>query len=182
MKSDHMERFVVLPFSIGCASQSSVSVVATNEPRKPKPDACRSSPPVTSRIERGGGGEEEEEESTTKERMKSTFAFLALPKPNLSSGIHKFIKSIKSLSQVFVYKEEMEDEEKELEIGYPTDVKHVTHIGLDGSTTTNPIKGWEELKGPEVMSFPSISLRQFELAMAAQAHGSLAIDPSSKLS
>ena len=59
--------------------------------------------------------------------------------------------------------------EKEMEIGHPTDVKHVTHIGLDGSTTTNPVKGWENLKAPEILSFPSISLRQFELAMAAQA-------------
>jgi hypothetical protein len=38
--------------------------------------------------------------------------------------------------------------EREMEIGCPTDVKHVTHIGLDGSTTTNPVKGWENLKAP----------------------------------
>ena len=82
-----------------------------------------------------------------------------------------------------VYKEEEEEEmEREMEIGYPTDVKHVTHIGLDGSTTTNPIKGWESLKVPEIISFPSISLRQFELAMAAQTHhGAINVDNSSKL-
>ncbi len=67
---------------------------------------------------------------------------------------------------------------KEMEIGYPTDVKHVTHIGLDGSTTTNPVKGWENLKNPEILSFPSISLRQLELAMAAQAQEPLVVDPS----
>jgi hypothetical protein len=71
---------------------------------------------------------------------------------------------------IIVYKEEIEEMEKEMEIGCPTDVKHVTHIGLDGSTTTNPVKGWENLKAPEILSFPSISFRQFELAMAAQAH------------
>lgn len=64
-----------------------------------------------------------------------------------------------------------------MEIGYPTDVKHVTHIGLDGSSTTNThIKGWENLKAPEILSFPTISLRQFELAMAAQAHEPLVVD------
>ncbi|XP_059632833.1 CRIB domain-containing protein RIC4-like isoform X2 [Cornus florida] len=69
-----------------------------------------------------------------------------------------------------VYKEEMEEmEEMEMEIGLPTDVKHVTHIGWDGSTTTNPVKGWENLKTPEILSFPTISLMQFELAMASQA-------------
>lgn len=58
--------------------------------------------------------------------------------------------------------------EREIEIGFPTDVKHVTHIGWDGSNSTNPVRGWENLKTPEILSFPSISLRQFELAMAAQ--------------
>ena len=69
-----------------------------------------------------------------------------------------------------VYKEEIEETEKEMEIGFPTDVKHVTHIGLDGSRTINPVKGWENLNPPEVLSFPSISLNQFELAMASLSH------------
>ncbi|KAK2991083.1 hypothetical protein RJ640_022469 [Escallonia rubra] len=62
-----------------------------------------------------------------------------------------------------VYKEDT----KEMEIGFPTDVKHVAHIGWDGSTTTNPVKGWESVHKPEVL-FPSISLKQFEEAMAEQ--------------
>lgn len=66
----------------------------------------------------------------------------------------------------------MEEVEIEMEIGFPTDVKHVTHIGLDGSTMTNPVKGWDNLAmsmAPEILTFPSLSLRQFELAMAAQS-------------
>lgn len=82
------------------------------------------------------------------------------------------------LFDILVYKEEEDEIGREIEIGYPTDVKHVTHIGLDGTTMTNPIKDWENLKAPEIISFPSISLRQFEFAMAAQAHGSLVVDPS----
>lgn len=74
-------------------------------------------------------------------------------------------------SVYIVYKEEMEAmEKKELEIGFPTDVKHVTHIGLDGSTTINSNPNWENnLKATEILSFPSLSLQQFELAMAAQS-------------
>lgn len=64
--------------------------------------------------------------------------------------------------------EEEEEKEREMEIGVPTDVKHITHIGWDGSTTINPVKGWENLKAPEIMSFPSISLEQFEFAMNSQ--------------
>ncbi|KAI9112762.1 hypothetical protein K1719_016265 [Acacia pycnantha] len=71
-----------------------------------------------------------------------------------------------------VYKEETEEMEAEMEIGYPTEVKHLTHIGLDGSTTTtNDDKGWDNLKPPpELLSLSSISFKQFEIAMAAQAH------------
>lgn len=56
-----------------------------------------------------------------------------------------------------------------MEIGLPTDVKHITHIGWDGSTTIHPIKGWENIEAPEKLSLSSISLKQFELAMADQA-------------
>ncbi|KAF8391834.1 hypothetical protein HHK36_022172 [Tetracentron sinense] len=153
---DRMERLVVLPFSIGCVSQSSVAVSA-NHPRKTKPE---SNPSVI----RGQEGEE----SLSVVKMKNSFGFLALPKPNISTGLQRLIKSFKSFSHLFVYKEETE--EMEMEIGLPTDVKHVTHIGWDGSATTNPIKGWDNLKAPELLSLPSISLRQFELAMAAQAN------------
>ena len=67
-----------------------------------------------------------------------------------------------------------------MEIGFPTDVMHVTHIGWDGSSTN--IKGWENLTTPDQLlaNFPTISLRQFELAMAAQAHDPLLVS-SSKL-
>ncbi|MCE3049452.1 hypothetical protein HAX54_044835 [Datura stramonium] len=82
--------------------------------------------------------------------------------------MHKLKRNFKGFYQLFVYKEEIE---MEMEIGYPTDVKHVTHIGLDEST--NPlIKGWGDSKAPDLLSFPSISIQQFELAMAAQAGAS----------
>lgn len=59
-----------------------------------------------------------------------------------------------------MYKEEIE----EMEIGYPTDVKHVTHIGWDGPTKINPmIKNWDNSKESDL---PSISIQQFELALA----------------
>ncbi|KAJ4703182.1 CRIB domain containing protein [Melia azedarach] len=41
-------------------------------------------------------------------------------------------KSFKYISQIFVVKE------REMEIGYPTDVKHVAHIGWDGQSGTAP--------------------------------------------
>lgn len=47
--------------------------------------------------------------------------------------------------------EEEEEEEMGMEIGFPTDVKHVTHIGIDGSTTSILTKGWDgdDLKQPQ---------------------------------
>lgn len=72
------------------------------------------------------------------------------------------------------YREEEVEEEKEMEIGYPTDVKHVAHIGWDGSTTTTTsLKSWNNFEPHDLLSLHSVSLRQFEPTMAAQAATSL---------
>ncbi|PON60176.1 CRIB domain containing protein [Parasponia andersonii] len=182
MMRDRVERFVVLPFAIGCNSESSVALRKTTNNLAKNPSHDLEQKPTRRR-------ENAEEISSSSSlplsssasgvKKKNAFmGFLSLPKPNISGGIKRLIRSIKSFSQIFVYKEEeMEEEEKEImEIGFPTDVKHVTHIGLDGSTTTNPVKGMGMSMGlenlnnpPEVLSFPTISLKQFELAMAAQS-------------
>ncbi|XP_027366576.1 CRIB domain-containing protein RIC10 [Abrus precatorius] len=49
--------------------------------------------------------------------------------PTTLKGIYK---SFKFITQIFVVKE------REMEIGYPTDVKHVAHIGWDGPSGTGP--------------------------------------------
>ncbi|CAM8989125.1 unnamed protein product [Rhodiola kirilowii] len=104
--------------------------------------------------------------------MRNPFNYLA---PKISNWIQRTIRALKCrFSQLFACKlEEVEKEkemEMEMEIGFPTDVKHLTHIGCDGSSsTTNAVKGWENLRGPELVASPSISFKQFELAMAAQA-------------
>jgi hypothetical protein len=73
-----------------------------------------------------------------------------------------------------VYKEDME--EMEMEIGCPTDVKHVTHIGWDGcssatATTSSPVMGWDNLITPDhLLSLPSSSLEPFHLSGPAHAH------------
>ncbi|KAI3897179.1 hypothetical protein MKX03_032370 [Papaver bracteatum] len=182
-----MERFTVLRFSFSsCSSQSSVDVVE-NPSKKPKLD------PGSSTIIQGGA---EKEDRLKVKKYSSNKFLMAIQKPNnISLGIQRIIKSFKSFSQIFAYKDEEEeddDEDIEMEIGLPTDVKHVAHIGWDGSTTTksntttlsnNALKDcfiWENLnthsndeKGGhqnESLSNTSISLRQFELAMAAQAN------------
>ncbi|KAI3946589.1 hypothetical protein MKX01_014447 [Papaver californicum] len=182
-----MERFTVLRFSFSsCSSQSSVDVVE-NPSKKSKLD------PSSSTIIQGGP----EKEDRLKVKNSSNKFHAASQRPNnISLGIQRIIKSFKSFSQIFAYKDEEEeddDEDMEMEIGLPTDVKHVAHIGWDGSTTTksntavsnNALKDcflWEnnlnnnhsndEKEGHqnEYLSNTSISLRQFELAMAAQAN------------
>ncbi|PKA54163.1 hypothetical protein AXF42_Ash018173 [Apostasia shenzhenica] len=44
------------------------------------------------------------------------------------------LKGLRYISQIF----DEEEEEKEMQIGYPTDVKHVAHIGCDGPSTNAP--------------------------------------------
>ncbi|GAB4841056.1 hypothetical protein Ancab_021802 [Ancistrocladus abbreviatus] len=45
------------------------------------------------------------------------------------------LKGLRYISQIFE-----EEEKKEIQIGYPTDVKHVAHIGWDGPAVNSP--GW----------------------------------------
>ncbi|XP_021745877.1 CRIB domain-containing protein RIC4-like [Chenopodium quinoa] len=157
---ERRERWIILPFSFGCSSRSSIAVGSPSPPN----DAVLNS--------RQG---KQNDLPITKKTMNSIS--FKLPKSKLSQGIRRLIRSLKTVSQFFVYKEEMDvEEEKELEIGFPTDVKHLTHIGWDGSTTvSNDAKGWENLTPSEIISFPSISLKQFEVAMAEQAAAAAAV-------
>ncbi|KAK9997969.1 hypothetical protein SO802_017572 [Lithocarpus litseifolius] len=160
---DRMERLVVLPFSVGCISESSVAV-AVQRPRRSKSDATPSA--IRSK-------EEDDLESLSGDSMKNSFRFLVSPKPNITTGFHKLFKGFKNFSQLFVYKEDLDEMEMDMEIGCPTDVKHVTHIGWDGAATPNPIMGWDNLIPPDLMSLPSVSLEQFELSRARQADAPL---------
>ncbi|KAL5992073.1 CRIB domain-containing protein [Asimina triloba] len=153
---DRMERLVVLPFSIACVSPSSVAV-SESQRKKTKQEPNTAST----------GGDQ----CLSGGQKKNSIGFLSLPKPNISSGFQRLLKGFKTFSQFFLYKEQEEEvAQLDMEIGFPTDVKHVTHIGWDGSTTTTTtptIKGWDNLMTPELLPFPQISLRQFDLAVAA---------------
>ncbi|KAE9618609.1 hypothetical protein Lal_00047415 [Lupinus albus] len=148
MRDHRMKKLVVLPLSFGCASHSSVELGSPSSAIIPIRKAGREGRTLMAKMKR---------------RMPSSSSsgFLALSKPKIAAGVHCFIKS---LSQLFFFKEEDIEKEIEMEIGYPTDVKHVTHIGLDGSTATNNVMGWDNLKAPELMSVSSILFNQFELS------------------
>ncbi|CAO2141628.1 unnamed protein product [Urochloa humidicola] len=90
------------------------------------------------------------------------------------AGIRKLIKSFKSLSHIFeIYKDDEDGEDDDMdggiEIGFPTDVQHVAHIGLDGSTSvSSSMRGLEGAR--ELLSLSNLTtLEQFELAMASLA-------------
>ncbi|KAG5224417.1 hypothetical protein OIU76_023239 [Salix suchowensis] len=162
---DRMEKLVLLPFSIGCVSESSVAV-GVHQSGRAKTDTNSSA----SRAK-----EEDEESSSSTEGTKSSLKFLAPSKPNVSTGFHKLVKGLKTFPQLFAYKEEIEELEVEMEIGLPTNVKHVTHIGWDhDSPNTNPVQGWENLISTDLLSLQSATSRQFELVMAGQANSPLA--------
>ncbi|XP_073316181.1 CRIB domain-containing protein RIC6-like [Primulina huaijiensis] len=55
------------------------------------------------------------------------------------------LKSLKYISQIFE-----EEKEKEMQIGLPTDVKHVAHIGSDGPSTNDPPSWMKEFKSGSV--------------------------------
>ncbi|CAD5186750.1 unnamed protein product [Musa acuminata subsp. malaccensis] len=154
MRDRRIDRFILLPFSVGCVSESSVAVYE-NQPKRAQRDGAPNTP----------SGDGDRRQSTVE--VKNSSAVLAFPKPNISAGIQKLVKSFKSLSQhvVVLYKDE--DEEVEMEIGFPTDVQHVAHIGCDGfNSSMSGNKNWD--RAPELLPLPS-SMQQYELAVAAQA-------------
>ena len=90
----------------------------------------------------------------------------------LLARIRKLIKSFRSLSHIFeIYKDGDEEEEDgmDIQIGFPTDVQHVAHIGLDGSSSVAGLRGMEGARDLFSLSSTKHSLQQFELAMASLA-------------
>ncbi|OVA16178.1 CRIB domain [Macleaya cordata] len=70
----------------------------------------------------------------------------------MGTKIKGICKSFKYISQIFVV-----TKEREMEIGYPTDVKHVAHIGWDSHSTNAP--SWmNEFKTASDFSATSLSL------------------------
>ncbi|KAL2941512.1 CRIB domain-containing protein RIC4 [Bienertia sinuspersici] len=159
---DRMEKYVVLPFSMGCVSQASVAV-AEQRPRRSKADL--QSPSLKIREE------EDDDESLSGESMKNSSKHSALLRPNLSTGVNRLVKGFKSLSQLFIYEDEMEGLGMNMEIGCPTDVKHVAHIGWDNLANADPLMGWDnlitttELLSPSSHSTsPAVSFKHFATA------------------
>ncbi|KAL1827012.1 hypothetical protein ACET3Z_005424 [Daucus carota] len=109
---------VVLPMLMGCGSPSSLDVL--------NPTSTKPKPQCASHLSKKQEGKSEES-LLAKTDMNNSFSI-----PSIAGGIHKLI--FKSFSHVFVYKGDGEgsdeDEDEEMEIGAPTDVKHVTHIGI----------------------------------------------------
>jgi hypothetical protein len=108
-----------------------------------------------------GDAENADEEREQQQAARRERDFLA--------GIRKLFKSFKSLSHIFeIYKDDDDEDDMDtsIEIGLPTDVQHVAHIGLDGSTNLSSlIRGREGAR--ELSSLTT--LEQFELAMASLA-------------
>ncbi|XP_059309557.1 CRIB domain-containing protein RIC4-like [Lycium ferocissimum] len=154
-----MERFVLLPFSVGCISESSVAIGHQQQNHK---SSCPEPILTPTRSQKEGKEEEEDDEKSLEGEMKSPLGLMALPK------FQRLFKNFKNFSQLFVDKDEMEEEEEDemgMEIGLPTDVKHVTHIGMDGGAATSILNStrtnWDyhlNLKSPNhdlLTKFPS---------------------------
>ncbi|XP_018490142.1 CRIB domain-containing protein RIC2-like [Raphanus sativus] len=117
-----IRRFVSLPFSLGCSTQSSVAVADTHDQPK-KPNQL-----VKKREESEENGLFRKEDTNDDDDNNNNGS------ANISD---KMIRSFKSFSHYFIrYEDEREEREAEMEIGFPTDVKHLSHIGVDGTMTT----------------------------------------------
>lgn len=142
---ERLERIAVMPFTITCATPSSIAIKEPQRIRKPSRESIPCSPARKSEFKYGNAANRslEPSKSLQKEQsvsrsppVESSMLTFSLSKSHISSKLQRLIKSFRALSQLFVYK----DEEEEMQIGYPTDVKHVAHIGWDGPSGTG--KSW----------------------------------------
>ncbi|KAF7044991.1 hypothetical protein CFC21_054139 [Triticum aestivum] len=152
------------PFSIGCMSQSAVAVAdpLDKKPQAPAPqqaDTPSSSSTNTTAAtvqehlpgsisERGAG------EESSEDKARTTAAASGV----VTAGVQRLLRGIKTFFAMYDGEEEDEEEDREIVIGYPTDVQHVGHIGWDGINKVGGMVG--------AFSLPSsLSLRQLEIAM-----------------
>ncbi|GER28260.1 ROP-interactive CRIB motif-containing protein 4 [Striga asiatica] len=154
---DRMEKFVLLPFSAGCISESSIAV-AQQQAKRSNLDT-KLTPSREKEEEEVEHDDEEDEESLSGDNLKSPLSHLALHR------FQKLFKNFKNFSQSFAYKDELEETDMGIEIGFPTDVKHVTHIGLDGCASSILSKGWTN-EPEQTINLPSFPLTPLELAMS----------------
>uniref|UniRef100_A0A804M7C4 CRIB domain-containing protein n=1 Tax=Zea mays TaxID=4577 RepID=A0A804M7C4_MAIZE len=170
------ERFAVFPFSMGCMSQSAVSVADPGD-KKAQGDPSSTAAATVAR----GSSEEGAGEAMTKEKaVASSAAAATATAPGLvAAGVSRLMKGIRSLSQMFAGEdggedEDDEEEEREMVIGYPTDVQHVGHIGWDGHNSKAGAAAAAMAGMVNAFSLPSsLSLRHLDMAMdRAVAHAS----------
>ncbi|KAM0928534.1 hypothetical protein ACQ4PT_002536 [Festuca glaucescens] len=165
------------PFSIGCMSQSAVAVADPLEKKQqpPQADPPSSSPTTTTQEKRrrsisenrrrsiSENGAGEGDGGISEEKAKAAAAASGI----VTAGVQRLIKGVKSLSQMFAAydgEEEDEEEEREIVIGYPTDVQHIGHIGWDGLNKVGSMGMVSAFSLPS-----SLSLHHVEIAMDAGA-------------
>lgn len=165
------DRFAVFPFSMGCMSQSAVSVAdpsekkaqAQGDPSSSSSSATGAATTATTATHQAGSSEE------------GVKAAAAATPGLVAAGVSRLMKGIRSLSHMFAAYdgEEEEEEEREMVIGYPTDVQHVGHIGWDGRNSTVGA-GAAMASMVNAFSLPSsLSLHHLDMAMdRAAAHAS----------
>ncbi|KAF7076276.1 hypothetical protein CFC21_080951 [Triticum aestivum] len=151
-------------FSIGCMSQSAVAVAEPLDKKPPAPapqpqqeaDTPSSSTTTTAATaqERGAGEESSEDKARTAAAASGV----------VTAGVQRLLKGIKTFFAAYDGEEDEEEEDREIVIGYPTDVQHVGHIGWDGLNKVGGMGVGMGMVG--AFSQPSsLSLRQLEIAM-----------------
>ncbi|CAH8299472.1 unnamed protein product [Eruca vesicaria subsp. sativa] len=136
---DRIERYVVLPFSLGCSTQSSVAVVDTHHQHKKRNRYRSLGCSTQASVDVADTNHQHKKPNQLIKKSDANGLFQKeIDNNNYGDNISdKIIRSFKSFSHYFIrYEEEREEGAEEMEIGLPTDVKHLSHIGIDGTMTT----------------------------------------------
>ncbi|XP_058101561.1 CRIB domain-containing protein RIC7-like isoform X2 [Magnolia sinica] len=96
-----------------------------------------------------GGGKSDSQDFRLHRRKNSVELF----PPQMTTKMKGLFKGLRYISQIF----DPNCKEHEMQIGHPTDVKHVAHIGWDGPSVNPPTWMNEYRSGPETSSAPPSS-------------------------
>lgn len=99
----------------------------------------------------GGGGFHHQRSS-----MEAVMAKQAMVPPQMTNKMKGLLKGLRYISQIF----EPNEKEQEMQIGFPTDVKHVAHIGWDGPALSQPSWMNEFKSMTDFSELPSVAAEQ----------------------
>uniref|UniRef100_A0A6N2MNS2 CRIB domain-containing protein n=1 Tax=Salix viminalis TaxID=40686 RepID=A0A6N2MNS2_SALVM len=82
----------------------------------------------------------------------------------MTTKVKGLLRGLRYISQIF------DEKEQEMQIGFPTDVKHVAHIGCDGPSATNAPSWMNEFNSPPELPCGTSNSKEEAKSLSTDPH------------